>query len=223
MTWNDTLTYKSNDEDTHELHVLNVYADPEFVSDMQYIAKNGTDEIDRVILSGLLPNDQETHNLLADERLATTADISKKYCLTMDEIIHFAGGFRGTLPLPRDKPFKVNWDEYDDQDSFSVSFETDIKKEDFMQIWKLIRRKQIIKHGGKTFKRKPVENDKLVYAIFKAKIKGDRFSRTFRNYQKGSLEGCSGSSSQYQTEESLERYYKKHKPTINDQNSGSDV
>lgn len=222
MTWNKTLTYKSNDENTHELHVLNAYADPEFLSDLLYVAKNGTDELDKILLSGLLPNNQEMYADLADKSLATTIDISKKYYLTMDEILHFAGG-RGIMPLPRDKPFAVNWDEYDDQDNFSVCFATDIKKEDFMQIWELIKRKQTIKYGGKTFKRKPVENDKLIYAIFKAQIKGDGFSRIFKNYQKGSLEGYPGSSSQYQTEESLERYYKKHKPTWNQQNNDSDA
>jgi len=207
MAWDKTLNYKYDDETTRELHVLNVYSDPNFIADLSLVAIAG-DELDKILLQGLKTVKVDPD--LIEGRL-TMQDVASKYYLSLDEVVHFAAG--RITPLPRDKPFAVNWDEYDDKDAFAVTLATDIKKEDFMQLWKLVKRKQTIKHAGKKSKRKPTENDKLIYAIFKARQRKQTFSKIFSDYQVGKLEGYSGSTNQLKSDDSLERYYRKYQPT----------
>jgi hypothetical protein len=38
MAWDKTLTYNHDSESTRELHVLNAYADPEFIKDIERVA-----------------------------------------------------------------------------------------------------------------------------------------------------------------------------------------
>jgi len=60
-------------------------------------------------------------------------------------------------------------------------------------------------------KRTP-ENPELIYAVFKARLRGMTYPQIFRLYSEGGLKDYSGSQSQFSHEESLERYYKKYEP-----------
>jgi hypothetical protein len=151
MPWDKTLTYNHGNESTRELHVLNVYADPDFIADIERIAGKDGSKLFADLFAK--PND--------------LAEIAEEYLLTLDEIMHFIVGVRGAMPLPRDLPFRINWDDYDNEDYLTVTFDGNIKKKDFDEVWNLISRKQKSKRVGKQSRNKPLVDDKLVYAVFK--------------------------------------------------------
>jgi hypothetical protein len=62
-------------------------------------------------------------------------------------------------------------------------------------------------------KLKPPENPTLIYAVFKERKKGKKFREIFDLYQNNKLPGFNGSASQFQSEDALERYYRKYSPS----------
>lgn len=211
MLWNQYLTYKNGNETTRDLHVLNVYKDPDFRRDIAYIAKIGPDPISAPFTERFLKD--VIKDKPDDKELRTLADLAKRYCVTLDEVMHFLmGGLE--MPLPRDnESFKVDWEEYGEEKFFSITlYPEQMKKDDLADIWSLIQRKKHLMSEGKTTKRKPAENDTLLYAVFKARARGLKFSEIFKHYETGTLQGYSGGSSQFITAKSLERYYNKYKP-----------
>lgn len=204
MAWNKYLTYKQGDESTRDLHVLNVYNDPEFNDDVLKATHGNPSNI----LAGT------KYDPDYDESAPSLHDVAKKYHLTLEETMHFSFG-RGLMPLPKDPPFSINWDEYDNySEPFTIKFTNDIKKEDYLALWEAIKRRQAAaRHpDDKKSRNRTPENDKLIYAIFKARLKNKKFSQIFRAYQTNTLDGYSGGNQQFAAEESLERYYGKYKP-----------
>jgi hypothetical protein len=68
-------------------------------------------------------------------------------------------------------------------------------------------------YGGTDSKSKSPENPQLIYAVFKARAAGLTFTKIFRQYQDGELLGYKGSTRQYTSKDSVERYYRKYQPT----------
>lgn len=199
MAWDKTLTYNHDNESTRELHVLNAYSDPDFIKDIERVAgKDG---------SKLFANFFAKPSALAD--------IAQKYLLTVDEVMHFIVGVRGVMPLPRDLPFRINWDDYDNEDYLTVTFDNNIKKKDFDEVWKLIKRKQKAKRVGKESRNKPLVDDKLVYAVFKQLQKSPKptFTDIHDLYDTRKLPLYDKKPrKQFDDVQKLENYYNRHKP-----------
>ncbi|HVW99797.1 MAG TPA: hypothetical protein VHA52_05115, partial [Candidatus Babeliaceae bacterium] len=85
-----------------------------------------------------------------------------------------------------------------------------IKKSEWDDTWKAIQLARASRGIPLTRNRHP-ENPELIYAVFKARMKGDTFRTIFRKYQDGTLIGYKDvPSNQYKSEDSLESYYRKH-------------
>ncbi len=96
-----------------------------------------------------------------------------------------------------------------------VEFSPKITYKEFVSGWKIIKN-YLIENGLKTNKkRKPPENTRLLYSIFKARQKDPpiTFSNIFKLYQVRQLEYYKdGNNRQFNSEDSLERFYNKYKP-----------
>ncbi len=205
MPWDKTLTYNHGSESTRELHVLNAYADPDFIKDVERLAGEDGSKLFTNIFT----------RAAAGESSQNLEDIAEKYLLTLDEVMHFVIGVRGVMPLPRELPFRINWDDYDNEEYLTVTFDGNIKKKDFDEVWKLIKRKQKAKRVGKQSRNKPLVDDKLVYAVFKQLQKTPRptFKEIHDSYDTQKLPLYDKKPrKQFDDEQKLENYYNKHKP-----------
>lgn len=199
MAWDKTLTYNHDSESTRELHVLNAYADPEFIQDVERVAGEDGSKLFANFFAN--PND--------------LAEIAQKYLLTVDEVMHFIVGVRGVMPLPRDLPFRINWNDYENEDYLTVTFDGNIKKKDFDEVWKLIKRKQKANRVGKESKNKIPVDDKLVYAVFKQlqKTPTPTFADIHDLYDTQKLPLYNKPPrGQFDDVQKLENYYNKHRP-----------
>jgi len=194
MAWDKALTYKHGDENVRERHLLNVYADPEFKAEVE------------LLIGG------DGSNLMT----AHFDTLAQKYCVTEDEVMHYVSGLTAVLPTPKERPFFINLDEYDDKDYFTVTVDADIKEKDFREVWKLISRKQKQRQGGKQTRNRPYDDDRLVYAIFKElqKTPKPKFPTIFDLYRNGELEYYKGGTTNWlSSAKDLREYYNDYKPS----------
>jgi hypothetical protein len=68
--------------------------------------------------------------------------------------------------------------------------------------------------GIRSTKRKSPYDYNLVYALHRARKKALTFKEIFRLYSDGTLPLYRGSTSQYKSEDSLEKFYQRHKPIL---------
>jgi hypothetical protein len=195
MPWNKYLTYKHGKESVRERHLLNVYADPEFIEEVaQLIGEDGS-------------------KLLG----AYFEDIAKKYCITEDEVMHYVAGLTSILPVPRDKPFFINLDDYDNSKGYlTITVDADIQEKDFRAIWTLISHKQKQGRTGKQSRNRPYDDDKLVYAVFKELQKNPKlkFPQIFDLYRNGELTYYKGGTTNWlSSAKDLREYYNDYKPS----------
>ena len=143
--------------------------------------------------------------------------ISKKKALLFEyglELEDFSFNKRNNglaLYINPDTMFSAGDLEYiENRKEFVVRFDADIKKEQFDELWVLIKKNQERIGIPKTKPKAPL-NSKLLYAIFKARKNKLTFSNIFKLYQDKQLPYYDkGSSRQYTGEDSLERYYRKY-------------
>lgn len=144
-----------------------------------------------------------------DQRIVD--ELRKKYCISQEALDKYWAfdQMRGDF----DEPL-ISSEVDSGSDSIVVRFRSDITRDDYVASWNDIQR-HLKLHGYKTSnnRRKPPQETKLIYAIFKARQRGNTFNQIFWQYQQGNLPGYSGSSTQFISEDSLERYYRKYKPT----------
>lgn len=107
--------------------------------------------------------------------------------------------------------FSVGDLEYiENRKEFVASFNADIKKEQFDKLWDLIKKNQD-RIGIQGTKPKAPLNGTLLYAVFKARKNHLTFPNIFRLYQDKQLPYYDkGSDSQYKSDDSLARYYRKY-------------
>lgn len=102
----------------------------------------------------------------------------------------------------------------DDQLAIYINPNTRLK--DIESIWFIVQEKQK-ELSSHTSQSKASTNPSLVYAIYKQRLPNDTgkrlsFEEIFINYQNGTLSDYSGSTIQFKSSDSLERYYHKHMP-----------
>lgn len=165
-----------------ECHIRSVYQDPEYIKEFKKLGGN--------------PNSNELFT-----------ELLSRFGLEPDDFDMRSNGFM--LFSNPDNAFSAGWLKYmPERQEFEVSFSADIKEDQFKEeLWKLVQKNRK-KFSIKTTRNKPPQEDKLLYAVFKAKIKGDEFKEIFDNYQKGKL--YKGNHSTFTSEPELEKYYHRH-------------
>ncbi len=142
----------------------------------------------------------------------------KKYFISQAEVQEFViSGVDESRP-PGRGVFAIKHQR--DRKVITVDFPENITKQDYLDGWKLLKwYKDKRLFISTTTKRKPPVYSKLIYAIFRARNSKNplTFKQIFMLYQNKELplyEG--GLNSAFNSEDSLERYYNKHKPVIPD-------
>lgn len=156
---------------------------------------------------------EEFNNLDPPRDNKTVESLYNKYGLESDDF----DGFDSLLKLLNPYGmFSAGYLKHDpERHEFVASFNEDIKKEQFNELWTLIQ-KNNKKIGIPKTKNKPPQQDVLLYAIFKARMAGITFREIFEYYSKDTLLYYSGKSiSQFHSEDELEKYYRKfYKPKL---------
>jgi len=101
-------------------------------------------------------------------------------------------------------------------DKLAIYINSKTRLKDIESIWFIVKEKQK-KLNNYTAQSKASFNPGLVYAIYKQRLPNTEgkhlsFEKIFNNYRDGTLSDYSGSTTQFNSSDSLERYYRKHMP-----------
>ena len=125
------------------------------------------------------------------------------------------------LPIfPTKQPHIMTSGEIVGENSLAVAITAYTTIKDVESVWFMIkeRQKEIKKRlNFVKIQSQAGENPKLIYAIYKQRLKHNRnrrktYAEIFRLYQDGELPGYGGGDNQYGSVESLKRYYYTHSP-----------
>lgn len=134
--------------------------------------------------------------------------IKEKYGVTEDELAIISTGLH--LQYPLDFPFEDP--KHASNDSLVIAIPRNIKKAEYIAAWDYIN--ELFNEHNQEITRKrnrASENPELVYAIYKARKRGNTFRKIFEDYQNGVLDCYSREPTLYY-QEALERFYQKYKP-----------
>lgn len=137
-------------------------------------------------------------------------DIQAKYSITEGEFESVYAAYHRISNF--DFPFRYIETQGDE---VIVAIPGSITRAEYLQAWSevedmLIREE--VRQARNTSRRRSPENTQLIYAIFKARKRGKKFSEIFELYQTKQLDQYKKSSTQFSSSDSLERYYNKYKP-----------
>ena len=166
-------------------HVQSVYKDPEFQEDV-------------------LQNYRIEENLDADRVLA------QKYYIKPYDVHYYRMSQIIALPASTRRKFAILPDSSTRQ--IIIKMDPTITKAEYLEAWTIVKGLQQSLYKLPGTKRKPPENTDLLYAVFKAR-KSHTFREIFEMYSTGTLKNYSGSTGQFKSEEALQRYYDRYKPT----------
>lgn len=191
----------------YKLHVYHVFNDPDFQRGVEKLRKMTESAYYKNITFSL------TEDHLLDGDKATIKEFAERWCITPSDLWIYADGL-----YDAGYPYGSNPDEADGLIQsgyhglcYKIGPHTTI--EQIVDSWDYIKAVREDYYGKKDTKRKAPVNHQLVFVVFKAKQKdGLTFTEIFRRYQDGELEGYNGSSNQYKSKDSLERYYNKYRP-----------
>jgi hypothetical protein len=207
-------------ETAQESHVINVYEDPDFVSDVRTALPEYLSHIDikgnNVMPDGTRKPHEKLRYFRVIEKLDDTLfmEVASKYAVTANDIkiylmgLHHTGEVFGKRQDYRLKP--------DHKGGWIATFSVNIKEEEFKKMWAKVKRNKRFVNSGKMPKAKPPIYDKLLYAIFKARQtepKPTTFKAIFDLYKDKKLPNYKGPTKMFTSEDKLEDYYRKHKPS----------
>lgn len=147
---------------------------------------------------------------LGDEDIcAAILDLSHDFSLELHDVAFFINGFYVKYEPTGNSRVSVGMDK----ESVFVRISPRASKDDFINSWPDIEVFQsLLWDDHKPTKNKlPLETD-LIYAVFRARRKGMPFSKIFRLYQDGKLPKYEHSTGQFNSADSLARYYRKYQP-----------
>jgi hypothetical protein len=217
MSWDRLGNVKLGAQSAHELHLLNVYADPEFYFDVFNILPpeiranypKGEYQLKKFYESLLNFQWEEMELLVQEINLSEIRRLAKKYAITVEEVKNYfyGNGYMGVISRVN-KPFYISRAG----NKYTVRFDDEITKEDFLQIWKRVAADKKRGYGGKFPKNKLPVYDKLLYAVFKSRKKGLSFGEIFEKYTLRTLPYYEKGPISISTEEKLKDYYYKFGP-----------
>jgi hypothetical protein len=158
-------------ETTQDFHVINVYKDPEFIKDVksQFPKLGAYIDIENIykMPDGTMDHRTKTKVFYGIEKLDDKQfyELALKYAIHVNDIKIFLMGRHHTGKV------------YGVRRSYTLTphiggdwianIPTDISKDEFMDIWKIVNRNKRLIYQKKVPKKKPPIHDKLLYAIFK--------------------------------------------------------
>ena len=240
MAWDYFGLHKQGPQSTQELHINNVYKDPEFQQGVEALfPKNNTVFIEafRPTTAGttfvqparqikvanhkayldLLPllNIEKRNEVLAWLDPINDKDIealATKYAIRTNDVwFYLTGSFKTQTAYRTKLPFDIKWD---DNDNYTIKFHGDITKEDFLAIWATLERHKRGRHGGKTPRNRLPEHDRLLYAVFKARQRNMSFPAIYDDYKAKKLKYYEGEApTEFNSPEKFAQYYRDNKPS----------
>lgn len=193
MAWNEDGSYYFGYLNAQELHLANVYKDPDFIADIELLMPAHRHFIYQ-LRSARLANNAASENFLLNKLNKLDQELVKKitdkYVITHADILFFLKDRLGWAFVERgEKPFEVI--DVDDKGNYTVRLQSDIKEKDILQLWRMVAEHKAKRRSGKATRNRANVYDELVYAIFKAKMKDKKLTylQIFWQYQEDKLEG----------------------------------
>lgn len=204
-----TLNSVGNDDlSPHDVHVLHVYQDPDFLKELTKLRRLHDNDISQAIVSdGSTRSDavQAFFKPLADSWHITPSEVSNAY---MNSSI----ASKRLVRISEEQPMLIDWNALLNESRFTVDFNLlKLRKTDLEELWKIVEQRKSDVDGGKHKRNRSSENDKLVYAIFKARKNKRTFTQIYNDYLNGTLAGYKGNTA-LNSADTLARYYRKYAP-----------
>lgn len=206
-------------ETTQDMHVLNVYKDPEFMKEVksQFPELEAWIDIEKAyeMPDGSMDHRSKMNMFYGVEKLDDKQfyELALKYAVHVNDIKIFLMGrhHTGNVYGAR-RSYALTPNTGGD---WVANIPTDISKDDFMKMWVEIKRNKSLQFLKKLPKTKPPTYDKLLYAIFKARQRNETFTQIFKQYENKELPYYEGGiSSMFRNDQDkFEEYYRKYKPT----------
>jgi hypothetical protein len=184
-------------KDAREWHTYHVFNDPDFI-----------EKFDEVFL------DKKTKKTrgITEVNISTINKLAEEFGIEISALFYYTG-----VPSRHGGGLSKSGGgiQYDERtDSFLYKVSPDVTREELVALWKK-QQEQITSKGFKRHKRKPPENPRLLYAVFKARSRSPAwtFKAIYQYYADGKLpyyEG--GNTKQFKSEDALETYYHKNEP-----------
>lgn len=202
-----------------ELHIANVYADPEFHTDLKKILPNYKDMQQSFFVEGAKGR---AANKQLEDAAPYLPELAIKYCISLSDISFYVAGLNLNGNIAREDP--TNDITLDEDGNFTVHFDYTVTKDDFDDLWSLISEHRHTVYGDVIPKYRPPVDDKLLYAIFKAKseakAKGKKL--TYLNihtmYKMNELKGydfeIGRKNKVFTDEKTLAKYYRSNQPRL---------
>jgi hypothetical protein len=169
-----------------ELHTTQVYQDPEFQKE---VIKLQNTELNN-------------ENLL---------NLAKKYYISVENIKLFINGLLANNRVKR--PLKTYDLRADGNGHWKAWINKDISKDEFLEMWAEIKRFKSLR-TGKAVRKRPPDNPKLIYAIFKQRQLNPptSFGNITKMYLAETLPYCDEKPKSTMTTQNLTREYNRYKP-----------
>lgn len=197
-----------DDITAHDIHVMYVYDDPDFIADLARLEDEHGSDIEQAIIS--------TGSTKSDDVYAYFSPLASDWRITESEVANAYNGTHAGKRLarePNEQPMLVDWNGLYHERRFTVDFNIDkLRKDHLEELWRIIAERKSELSEGKLERNRTPENDKLIYAIFKARKQGQTFTQIYLDYESGNLNGYRGSKTSFDSWDSLARYYRKYKP-----------
>ena len=196
-----------DDITAHDIHVMYVYDDPDFIADLARLEDEHGSDIEQAII--------RTGSTKSDDVYAYFSPLASDWRITESEVANAYSGTHAGKRLtrePNEQPMLVDWNGLYHERRFTVDFNIDkLRKDHLEELWRIIAERKSELDGGKQKRNRTPIEDSLLYAIFKARKNNRKFSEIYKDYYRGTLSGYKGSKTQF-NEDSLERYYRKYAP-----------
>lgn len=207
---------KPSVEDTRITHKKCVYSDTEFVVRAQDIAtslginpENPIESIKHRDKEYFIIG-KEAERIASDEDVIQLEKLASDYSVDFSDVIVFLNGSYQSPIYEYVKP-RVEV-KFFPPEGIRITVPPDATKQDIINQLGKVKKLQKLFYKTKKTKRKPPENYRLIYAIFRARANNIGFESIFKQYSKGDLPHYDTPIT-HQSSDSLERYYRKYKPT----------
>lgn len=213
----------SSSSSKYEAHVYQVFLDTEFRADIEELRKKLEGLYYKGISLRTYPSDE--HLLFTDRLLIK--ELADRYRIHFEDLGFFADGHYDSGDTGFGRRISeyggllnhhYQHSEYDSYLCYIIGTKTSL--EDIEKDWPLIRsmRQELFNSKDNPVKErtrtKAPEHPQLIYAVFKARMGGKKFSEIYKDYEINNLRHFTGNNFHFSDDDSLERYYRKHMPEV---------
>jgi hypothetical protein len=199
----------------YRAHTYCVFTDPDFQNEVAELRQ----KIEALYYPKIsLETSLYDEHILQADRLPIK-ELADKYRITLSDLAFYADGYfqLGYLNFGKDihleGGFKISEPfEADNLPVYVIGKYTTL--EDIQRDWQYIKEYTALYQfrDDESARRRSPNNPMLIYAVFKARMKRMTFKAIYNLYEAEALPQYSGSSSQFNSEDSLERYFRKYSP-----------